>query len=124
MINFYENKKVINQTDLVTSYHLTWSFNNRIYTEQYSKLLPAASNYTVLTLIRESWKKLPKLGTITERVSRKKIQSAALNRFVYVSVLWIFSEMTLGDGPKKARIRVKRLILLTCVHVGPSKILN
>ena len=43
-----------------------------------------------LTLIRESWKKNPKLGTITERVLREKIQSAALNRFVYVSVLWIF----------------------------------
>ena len=40
-----------------------------------------------LTLIRESWKKNPKRGTITERVLRKKIQSAALRRFVYVSVL-------------------------------------
>ena len=32
----------------------------------------------------------------------KKIQSAALNQFVYVSVLRIFfSEITLGDGPQK-----------------------
>ena len=41
---------------------------------------------------------------------REKIQSAALRRFVYVSVLWIFfPENTLGDGPKKPRIRVKVL---------------
>ena len=53
--------------------------------------------------------KNPKRGTITERVLRKKIQSAALRRFVYVSVLWIFfPENTLGDGPKKPRIRVNR----------------
>ena len=62
-----------------------------------------------LTLIREYWKKNPKRGTITDRVLRKEIQSAALNRFVYVSVLWIFfSEMTLGDGPKNPRVRVKQ----------------
>ena len=37
-----------------------------------------------------------------------KIHSAALNRFTHVSVLWIvFSEMTLGHGPKNSRIRVK-----------------
>ena len=52
----------------------------------------------------------------------KKIQSAALNRFVYVSVLWIFPEMTLGDGPKKPRIRVKLftigiLIFYENVHI-------
>ena len=45
---------------------------------------------SLLTLIRESWKKNPKRGTITERVLREKIQSAVLRRFVYVSVLWIF----------------------------------
>ena len=40
--------------------------------------------------------------------SGKKIQSAALKSFVYVSVLWnFFPEMTLGDSPKKPRIRVK-----------------
>ena len=49
--------------------------------------------------------KNPKRGTVTESVLRKKIQSAALNQFVYVSVLWIFfPEITLGDGPKKWHI--------------------
>ena len=49
--------------------------------------------------------KNPKRGTVTESVLRKKIQSAALNQFVYVSVLWIFfPENTLGHGPKKWHI--------------------
>ena len=61
--------------------------------------------YGYLTLILESWKKNPKRGTITEGVLRKKIQSAALRRFVYVSVLWIFfPDNTLGHGPKKWHI--------------------
>ena len=42
-----------------------------------------------LTLIRESWEKNPKRGTVTERVLRKKIQSAALHHFVYFPILWI-----------------------------------
>ena len=51
-----------------------------------------------LTLIRE---KNTKRGTVTERVLREKIQSAALHHFVYVSMLWnFFPESALGDGPK------------------------
>ena len=44
--------------------------------------------------------KNPKRGTITECVLRKKIQSSAMNQFLYVSVLWIF----FVDGPKKWHI--------------------
>ena len=46
-----------------------------------------------LTLILESWKKIQNAGP-SPRVLRKKIQSAALRRFVYVSVLWIFFQKT------------------------------
>ena len=43
----------------------------------------------------------------------EKIRSAALRKFVYVSVLWIFfPEITLGDGPENSRIRVKSELLV------------
>ena len=58
-----------------------------------------------LTLIRESWKKIQNAGPSPSVFCGKNIQSAALNQFVYVSVLWIFfPEITLGDGPKKWHI--------------------
>ena len=47
---------------------ITGSFTNKL-----TKCNPC------LTLIRESWKKNPKRGTVTERVFRKKIHSAALH---------------------------------------------
>ena len=47
---------------------------------KYSKFMNHTNR---LTLIRESWKENPKCGTITERVLREKIQSTALNQFVY-----------------------------------------
>ena len=55
-----------------------------------------------LTLIREFWKKNPKRGTITERVSRKKNPERSVASFVYVPLLWIFfPKIALGHGPKK-----------------------
>ena len=72
-----------------------------------------------LTLIRESWKKNPKRGTITERVLRKKkIQSAALRRcvcFIGHNIWIFFPENTLGNGPK-TRIRVYVLELMNKRH--------
>ena len=53
-----------------------------------------------LTLIRESWKKIQNAGPSPSVFCGKKIRSAALRRFVYVSVLWFFPKMTLGHGPK------------------------
>ena len=46
--------------------------------------------YNILTLIRESWKKIQNAGPSPSVFCGKKIQSAALNQFVYVSKLWIF----------------------------------
>ena len=43
-----------------------------------------------LTLIRESWEKNPKFGTVTVRVSREKNPERSVASFVYVPVLWIF----------------------------------
>ena len=53
-----------------------------------------------LTLIRESQKKNPKRGTVTERVLRKKIQSAALCYLYMFLCFGFFSEIALGDGSK------------------------
>ena len=64
--------------------------------------------FKTLTLILESWEKNPKRGAITEHVLRKKIQSATLRRFVYVSVLWIFFQKTRSATvPKMAYIFVQ-----------------
>ena len=61
-----------------------------------------------LTLIRESWKKNPKRGTITERVSWKKNPERSVASFVNVSVLWIFfPEIALGHGPKKSELQIQ-----------------
>ena len=51
-----------------------------------------------LTLIRESWKKNPKHGTVTESVLRKKNP-----------------ERSIGDGPKKHGIRVN----MTAIYFNP-----
>ena len=32
----------------------------------------------------------------------------SITAFVYVSILWLFPEIALGDGPKNSRIKVKR----------------
>ena len=47
-------------------------------------------NADPLTLILESRKKIQNAGPSPSVFCGKKIQSAALRRFVYVSVLWIF----------------------------------
>ena len=44
-----------------------------------------------LTLIRESWEKNPKFGTVTVRVSREKIQSAALHHLYMFLCFGFFS---------------------------------
>ena len=57
-----------------------------------------------LTLIRESSKK-SKTRDHNRARSLEKIQSAALNHFVYGPMLWnFFPESALGDGPKKWHI--------------------
>ena len=58
------------------------------------------------SLIRESWKKKSKTRDHHRAYfAEKKIQSAALRRFVYVSELWnFFPENTLHYGPKKWHI--------------------
>ena len=43
-----------------------------------------------LILIRESWKKIQNAGPSPSAFSGKKIQSAALNHFVYVPMFWNF----------------------------------
>ena len=60
--------------------------------------------YRRLTLIREFWKK-SKVRDHHRACFAEKIQSAAMDQFVCVSVLWIFfPENTLGHGPKKWHI--------------------
>ena len=52
--------------------------------------------------MRESWKN-------PQRVN-EKIQSAALQQFLYVPVLWVFfSESKLGDGPNEGHIFLFRV---------------
>ena len=54
----------------------------------------------------------PKRGTITERVLREKIQSAASHQFLHVAMLWIFSQKSrLVMVPKMAYIFVQRGII-------------
>ena len=56
------------------------------------KLNPIYQNFLCLTLIRESWKKDPKRGTITERVLRKKNPERSIASFCICShVLEFFS---------------------------------
>ena len=58
----------------------------------------------MLTLIGDSRKQNPKRGTVTERVFREKVQSAALNQFVCFYAIDFISEITLGGGLKKWHI--------------------
>ena len=53
-------------------------------------------------------KKNPNRGTVTERVLRKKIQSAALHHFVYVPMFWnFFRKARSVTVPKMAYISVQ-----------------
>ena len=55
----------------------------------------------VLTLIRESWKKIQNAGP-SPSAFRGKNPERSVASFIYVSVLWIFfPELALGHGPKK-----------------------
>ena len=49
-------------------------------------------------LIRESWKK-SKTRDRHRAHFLVKIESAALHQFLYVSVVWIFFQKALSDGP-------------------------
>ena len=63
--------------------------------------LSAVKNRVRLTLIRESWKKNPKRGTITERPLRKKNPERSIEElYICFCALDFFPEMTLGHGPK------------------------
>ena len=59
----------------------------------------------ILTFIREFWKN-PERGTDGPSLSgvSEKIQNAAFHQFVYVPMLWFFSEIALSDGPKNGHI--------------------
>ena len=72
--------------------------------------------FVSLTLIRESWKQIQNAGPSPSVFCGKKIQSAALNQFVYVPVLWnFFPESALGDGLKNSQIRLIKMIFF-CHH--------
>ena len=58
----------------------------------------------VLTLIRESRKKNPKRGTVTERVSWKKSRAQHWINLYTFPCFGFFLENTLGHGPKKWHI--------------------
>ena len=58
-----------------------------------------------LTLIRESWKKNPKRGTITERLLRKKNPERSIEKIcICFCAVDFFPKMTLGHGPEKWHI--------------------
>ena len=65
-------------------------FSNDWKKECLEKILKTQS----LTLIRESWEKIQNAGPSPSVFCGGKIQSAALRRFVYISMLWIFSQKT------------------------------
>ena len=80
-------------------------------------------NKVCLTLIRESWKKNPKRGTVTERVLRKKIPERSIESFVYVSMLRnFFPEIALGHGPKNWFIFLFKLAYVPSLWHMPFEI--
>ena len=46
-----------------------------------------------------------------------KMQSKALHQFVNIPVVWIFSEIALGDGPENLRIRALRKTILLQLNI-------
>ena len=92
--------------------HCSYFAKNKRFTQIFMVLRLFRAEISTLNPC-ESWKKIQNAGPSPSVFCGKKIQSVALRRFVYVSVLWIFfPQNTLGDGPafwifsQDSRIRV------------------